>query len=347
VADSVLVEVSRGDHVESRHRAAFAVSDSSGMLIATAGDVHTPIFPRSAAKPLQALPLVATGAAESLGLTTDEIALACGSHSGEPEHVAVVKRMLDKSGSITNDLECGHHWPLGETAARDLAARGLPPTALHNNCSGKHAGFLCLARHLGLATEGYVRPDHPVMKLVTAAVSAITSTPLDASCMGIDGCSIPAFTLPLQALATAFARLGTGDGLADDQARAAKKIGSAMVTHPYMVAGYGRFDTIVMQACGSAVLCKGGAEGVAAAAIPAVNLGFAVKINDGAGRAAEALLAALISRFLPGNTEAVEKVSHLADRPLQNWKGDVVGRIRTVQLDAILDAIGPSRHQSV
>lgn len=321
--------------MESRHRAAFVVADSLGRLISQAGDVHLPVFPRSAVKPLQAIPLVAAGAADRLGLTAEEIAVACGSHSGEPEHVAAVERMLEKAGCTAGDLECGCHWPLGDTAARDLAARRGSPTAIHNNCSGKHAGFLCLARHMGLQLTGYVRPDHPVMQRVTDALSAATSTPLADFGMGIDGCSIPAYALPLRALATAYARLGTGEGLAADHARAAERIRSAMTSYPSMVAGTGRFDTIVMQACDSTVICKCGAEGVAAAALPGIGIGIAVKIDDGASRAAEPLLAALIARYLVGTSEALAALRRLADRPLENWNRTPVGRVQVVQVAEI------------
>ena len=324
----VLAEVLRGDRVESFHRGAAVVCDASGRVLTALGDVGRPIYPRSALKPIQCLPLVASGAADRLGLTDAEIALACGSHAGEPAHVAAAEAILRKAGRDASCLECGSHWPLAERAARNLAARGGMPTPLHNNCSGKHAGFICLATHLELDTAGYVQPDHPAMREVTAAIAAATAATLDASCRAIDGCSIPAFALPLRCLATGFARLGTGEGLEGPLGTAAARIRQAMTGNPWAIAGEGRFDTRIMQACGPAVLTKVGAEGVAAASIPAAGLGLAVKIDDGAGRAAEVAMAALIRRFLPRPPADDPEFTALADVILTNWNGLTVGRIR-------------------
>jgi L-asparaginase II len=333
VAEAVLVEVSRGRLVESSHRASIAVADPQGRVVFAAGALDALVFPRSAAKPLQALPLIANGVADRLGITSEEIAVACGSHGGEPLHVGVVERMLAKAGATVADLECGAHWPLDEPAARGLAARCETPSAVHNNCSGKHAGFLCLARDGGVPSEGYVHPDHPVMRRVTATLAAVTGATLDASCMGIDGCSIPCFAMPLRSLATAFARLGTGVELSDEHAAAAARIRAAVVAHPDMIAGPGKFDTEIARICGPAALCKCGAEGVAAIALPAAGLGIAVKVADGAGRAAQAAAAAMIGRFLAGPAEAVAAVREMADRPLANWKGAVVGRVQALPPD--------------
>lgn len=323
-----LVEVLRADRIESSHRGAAVVCDSAGRIVAGSGAVERAIYPRSAVKPLQALPLVASGAADRLGLTAAEIALACGSHAGEPLHVATAEDMLRKAGRDASCLECGIHWPLADTAARDLAGRGQPPTPLHNNCSGKHAGFICMARHLGHEPAGYVQPGHPVMREVTAALAAATDARLDDSCRGVDGCSIPTYAMPLTALATGFARLGTGEGLPTALQQAASRIRHAVAAHPLAIAGAGRFDTRIATACGDAVLCKGGAEGVAAAAIPALGLGLAVKIDDGAGRAAEVAMAALLRRLLPESLADSAELIRLADVPLTNWNGHEVGRIR-------------------
>lgn len=324
----VLVEILRADRIESFHRGAAVVCDASGRAVEARGDAGRAIYPRSALKPLQCLPLVASGAAADLGLTDAEIALACGSHSGEPVHVAAVETFLRKAGHDASCLECGVHWPLGERAARELAARGGAPTPLHNNCSGKHAGFVCLATHMGVDPAGYVQPDHPAMREVTAGIAAATGALLDDSCRATDGCSIPAFAIPLEALATGFARLGTGERLEGPLGPAAARIRAAVAGNPWAIAGEGRFDTRIMKACGAAVLSKGGAEGVAAAAIPAAGLGLAVKIDDGAGRAAEVAMAALLRRFLPPPLADDPALAALADVVLTNWNGLTVGRIR-------------------
>ena len=203
----VLVEATRGDARESAHCGAIVVVDADGHRVVALGDVERPVFPRSAVKVLQAIPLVESGAAARLELDDEELAIACASHNGEPEHVAVVARMLAKAGLDESALECGTHWPRVEQVARAIAAAGREATALHNNCSGKHAGFLCLACMLcdgvGLRqyAKGYVMPRHPVMRAVTEALQAATGQDLAQAPRGIDGCSIPTFAIPLHRLA--------------------------------------------------------------------------------------------------------------------------------------------------
>lgn len=324
----ILVEVARGGHVESFHRGAVVVVDADGCVIQAWGDVERPIYPRSAVKPLQALPLVASDAADRFGLTDAEIALACGSHAGEPLHVATAESMLRKASQDGSCLECGVHWPLSEAVTRELAGRGQLPSTLHNNCSGKHAGFICLARHRGLDPVGYVKPDHPAMREVTKALAYVTGTVLNESCRAIDGCSIPTFAMPLRSVATGFARLGTGCHLTSTLTSAAVRIRAAIAAAPFMLAGLGRFDTRIATAFGEAVLCKCGAEGVAAAAIPGQGLGLAIKIDDGAGRAAEVAMAALLRRILPGPLADHDELSRSVDVSLHNWNGMVVGQVR-------------------
>ncbi len=312
----VLVEVTRGSRVESAHRGAFAVLDAGGRVVRQAGDIDAAVFPRSAVKALQALPLVASGAADFLGLTDAELALACASHSGEPAHVATARAMLAKAGRDAACLECGAHWPYDARAARALAASGGEPGALHNNCSGKHAGFICLACASGEDPAGYVRPDHPTMRRVTASLAELTGTVLDERNRGVDGCSIPTFAIPLRALALAFARFGTADG-------AAARIRAAVAAHPFMVGGSDRFDTVLMTALGARVFAKGGAEGVHCAALPELGLGIAIKCDDGAGRAADLACATLVARLLDA------EVPELLLRPeLRNWNGIAVGTVR-------------------
>jgi L-asparaginase II len=324
----ILVEFTRGGRVESCHHGAAAVVDADGVVVWGIGDVERSIYLRSTAKPLQALPLVASGAADRWSLTDAEIALACGSHAGEPIHVATAASMLQKAGRDASCLACGTHWPLGETAARALAASGGTPSALHNNCSGKHAGFICLACFYGLDPAGYAQPNHPAMREVTAAIAETTGVALDDSCRGIDGCSIPTFAIPLRALATGFARLGTGRRLSPAFSTAATRIRSAIAFNPLMVAGTGQFDTRIATLFGETVLCKCGAEGTAAAAIPGQGLGLAVKIDDGAGRAVEIAMAALLQRFLPAPLTTSDEFQSLATRTLRNWNGTVVGTLR-------------------
>ena len=327
--DELLAEVTRGSRVESRHRGAIAVLDVDGTTVLQVGDVDRPIFPRSAVKAIQALPLLETGAADRFGLTDAELALACASHSGEPAHAETAKAMLQKAGRDGSCLECGAHWPLGTDAALALAASGGRPSALHNNCSGKHAGFICTACAIGTEPAGYVGPEHPVMQLVTAALAEVTGIALNGAEHGTDGCSIPAYALPLRALALGFARFGTGHGFGPVRAAAAHRIRTAVAAHPFMAAGTGRFDTEMMAAFGIRAFVKTGAEGVYCAALPELGLGLAIKCDDGAGRAAQVITAALIRHFLkPGDVSGASILNRLARPELRNWRGVHVGALR-------------------
>ena len=324
----VLVEATRGSVVESRHRGALAVVDARGGVVLALGDVDQPVFPRSAVKALQALPLVEGGAADRYGLSDAELALACSSHSGEPAHAIGAAAMLEKAGRAPSCLECGAHWPMNEAAARALAAQGETPTALHNNCSGKHAGFVCLACDRDVDPAGYVRSDHPVQRAVKAAMEEVTGVRLDKSLRGVDGCSIPTYATPIVALARGFARFGTGEGLPATRAQAAARLRKAVAAHPFMVAGSGRFDTRLMTLLGDHAFAKTGAEGVYCAALPGQGLGSALKCDDGQGRAAEVMLAALARRFLPLDGEEAAALDDMVTPTLRNWRGTEVGRLR-------------------
>ena len=329
----ILIEVLRGTAVESLHCGALAIVDADGGLHTSVGDIDRPIFPRSAVKLLQALPLVASGAADAFGLTDAELSIACASHSGEPEHVATAAGVLAKLGLDFHALECGTQWPSREPVLKGMVARGETASPLHNNCSGKHAGFVCvacaLARQQGAEpaefARGYIGARHPVMREVGAAISASTGVDVDHAPSGIDGCSIPTFALPLRALALGFARAGTGRGLSDAHAAAARRLRQAVAAAPFMVGGTDRFDTRVMLALGEALFCKIGAEGVYCAALPELGLGVALKIDDGASRAAEAAMAAVASALLQREEALLHGYSHLR---LSNWRGTAVGSLR-------------------
>lgn len=342
----VLVEVLRGGAVESFHRGAIAVVDAGGGVHSAIGDIDRAVFPRSAIKVLQALPLVASGAADALGLTDAELALACASHRGEPAHAQTAAAMLAKAGVDAASLECGAHWPYDEAAARALAAQGREPSALHNNCSGKHAGFMCLACRIARPgadlrrfVQGYVAPDHPVMREVTASIEAATGTRLADAPRGTDGCSIPTFAIALRALALAFARVATGAGLAPDHARAALRLRQAVAREPWMVSGTGRPDTLVMQRLGERVFMKVGAEGMYCAALPERGLGVAIKIDDGNNaRAAEVAIAAVIEALVALDDGEREFMRGFSDVTLRNWRGIEVGALRASE--ALRNALG-------
>lgn len=324
----VLVEVVRGNLVESRHRGALVVVDGDGGVVLALGDVERPVFARSAVKGLQAIPLIESGAADRFGLTAAEIALACASHSGEPEHAATAASMLRKAGRDAACLECGSHWPMGEHAARALAAEGGKPSPLHNNCSGKHAGFVCVACAMEQEPAGYVTQDHAVQVEVRSVLEAMTGAVHGAENRGVDGCSIPAYAVPLRALALGFARFGTGQGLAPVRASATRRIREAVAANPFMVAGTRRFDTVAMEALRERAFIKTGAEGVYCGTIPDQGVGIALKIDDGAGRAAEVVMAALLNRFLTLDNASQAALAPLQRPVLKNWNGIHVGELR-------------------
>jgi L-asparaginase II len=328
MANPIVVEALRGERVESAHRGSGAVVDAEGRIVFAFGDAERPIFPRSAVKALQALPLVESGAADALSLTDAELALAVASHSGEPEHVALVIGMLAKAGAGERDLCCGAHWPIAAAAQQALASQRLQPSQVHNNCSGKHAGFLCLAAANSWDFAGYIEPTHPVQGAVKAALEDMLGETLDDSRRAIDGCSIPTYAASLLGLARGFARFASGIGLSPERAKAARRLRQAVRENPFYVAGSGRFDFEFMTRFGVKVFTKTGAEGVFCAALPHEGLGLAVKADDGAGRAAEVMIASLILRF-GGFDEAERAAADRFVRPkLTNWRGIEAGVLR-------------------
>ncbi len=348
----VLAEALRGGIVESFHRGALAIVDASGTLHTALGDIDRPVFPRSAIKVLQALPLVESGAAERWGLVDEELALACASHGGEEAHTRTAASMLAKAGLDVSALECGAHWPYHDGATKALAQRGETPSALHNNCSGKHAGFVCLgcsmagddrdggAGRTGARAylRGYVQPDHAVMREVTAAVQAATGFALDSTARGVDGCSIPTYAIPLRHLAHAFARVATGIGLSPGHAHAAQRLRRAVANAPQMVAGSGRFDSRVMARLGDRVFCKVGAEGMYCAALPELGLGVAIKIDDGNNaRACEVVMAAVIESLVKLDAAEAAFMHACSDMTLSNWNGIEVGRLRAAAAARLRD----------
>jgi L-asparaginase II len=324
----------RGPLVESRHRGAVAVADADGKTVLAVGEIAAPVFPRSAIKAFQALPLLEAGAADRYGFGEEELALACASHSGEPAHVAGVERMLAAAGLDASALRCGAHWPMSQPAAYALAKTGTP-SALHNNCSGKHAGFLCVAcaqeRSSGAHHADYWRPEHPVQREVRAAIEDLTGAVLSDDRRAIDGCSVPTWAIALDNLARGFAKLATGHGLAPQRAAAARRLLAACAHKPWHVAGTGRFCTDIMQLFGARVLVKTGAEGVYCGALPEQGLGVAIKCDDGAGRAAQAIMAAMIARFLPMEEAERKALEPFLHPILRNWNGFEVGAVRLTQ----------------
>jgi L-asparaginase II len=327
-ANPLLVEVTRGQMVESRHRAAVAVCDADGKLVRHWGDIERPVYARSAIKPLQALPLIETGAADEFRLTPAEIALACASHSGEKRHVDTVRAWLARIGRSEADLECGPQPPFHDRAAMARIEAGAESAAIYNNCSGKHTGFLATAVHRGEKTKGYIRLDHPVQQRILGTLEQICGLDLGPAPKGIDGCGIPVIGMPLGNIALAMARMADPAKLPEHRAAAAKRIVAAMIAEPFMVAGTGRFSSNLMGALGGRAALKGGAEGVYVAILPQHGLGIAIKCDDGAGRAAEVAMAMVLCH-LGIVTDAEQKsLADILFPPILNRAGLEVGRVR-------------------
>lgn len=326
-SNPILVEVTRAGFVESRHRGACAVVGADGKLLQSWGDVDALVYPRSALKPIQALPLIESGAADRFGLGDEEVALACASHNSEPFHVERVTAWLHRIGLTVDDLECGLCESISLDVTKSMSRAHEAFTRAHNNCSGKHAGFLSTALHLGEPTQGYIGPDHPVQRRVTQAIEDMTGVSLSAAPCGTDGCGIPVFAFPLHALARGMARM-MSDDLGDVRTAAARRVRAAMATCPQCVAGTKRFDTRVMSACKGEVLVKGGAEGVHIAMIPGRGLGIALKVDDGAIRASEQAMGCVLDGLGLLNHAAREQLSDLIEMPILSTLGERVGELR-------------------
>ena len=321
------VNVSRGGKLESAHAIDVAIADTRGTVVKAWGEVERAVFPRSAIKALQALPLVESGAADALSLGDRHLALACASHNGEPSHVEAASSMLAAAGLDQSALECGAHPPRLRRDREALRESGSRPQPLHNNCSGKHGGMLARAVHSQEPTKGYIQPAHPGQSRVAKVLEEVIGVPHDDRNRAIDGCSIPTYAVPLDALAVAFARFGVGEGYSGDRASAARRLRSACFAHPDMVAGSGRVCTAIMSALPGRAFVKTGAEGVYVAAFADLGLGLALKARDGATRAAEVALVALVMRTLELDPAAVPELAQMANPTLTNWNGLEVGAI--------------------
>ncbi|MGH9443024.1 MAG: asparaginase [Thermoanaerobaculia bacterium] len=326
-ASPVVATVYRAGRVESVHRGFGAVADPEGNVLAGFGDVETPVYWRSAAKPFQAMPFLEAGGAAAFSLRESEIALACASHVGEPLHAETARGMLSKGGFSEADLRCGAHAPAHEASAASLARSGEPFTQLHNNCSGKHAAMLLACRMLGFDPKTYEDPEHPLQKLIRARIAFYSMFPEEEIEVGIDGCSLPVFRLPISRLATAYARLLAPTALpgeSRDGFSARRSVVGSMTGCPFFVSGTGQFTTRFLEAGGGRWIGKEGAEGVYAIGLAAPARGIAFKIDDGAGRARHALAIDLMAKFGGG---APPSLSPDARPELRNARGTRVGEI--------------------
>ena len=327
----ILAKVIRGETIESVHRGHLIVIDGNGETVFSLGDPETVTFWRSSAKSFQAIPFLRSGAAAAFGFSEREIALACGSHSGEPLHVETARRMLEKIGLSESDLRCGVHLPFDEKRHAEMLQTGEEPTQLHNNCSGKHAAMLALAKNTGADLKTYDLLENPVQQRILDCVTEFSDVPRDQIKIGIDGCAAPNFALPIRAMARSFARLVYPPENFDDETKeACRRIVSATLAHPEMIGGTDRLDTMIMREANGRIVSKIGAEGVySAGVLPSpkwkTGLGISFKIEDGDDKRARAVvLVELLRQLKILGANALRKVSPLA---IKNRRGETVGSV--------------------
>lgn len=327
-ANPVLAEVTRGSVVESLHRGTAAVAGPGGEVIAAWGDVDAPHYPRSAIKPLQAIPFVASGAADAFSLGNEEIAISAASHMAGRRHVAVVRDWLSRLGLSEADLVCGAIEPGDREEAAALIKAGEKPTRAYNNCSGKHAGFLTTSLHMGLPASAYADAKGEEQRTVRHLLSDLSDFDLGRVEPAADGCGIPTLPMPIAGLARACARMADPDSLKPDHGEAAKRIIAAMAAEPELVRGPGEFDTVAIAAGNGAFVTKVGAEGVSAGIVPAKGIGIAVKIDDGGRRAADVVMANILDAIGVLDRNARNALAPWLVEPVLNTLGNRVGEIR-------------------
>ncbi len=316
----LIVELTRGPAVESRHAVHAVLMNGRGDVTASYGDAERPTYPRSSIKPLQAIALVETGAAAAFGLSNAEIALACASHSGEEKHTATAGGWLARIGLDENALECGAHAP--------YASPSSPPCVLCNNCSGKHSGMVTLSMFLNAPVAGYIDPAHPAQHKILSTVGEICGVQITPQTLGVDGCSAPNPVMPLASMAHGFASFMQPDSLGILRGTACRHLYQAMVEHPDLVGGTGRLDTALMSAAKGKIMCKVGGEGVYACAVPGKDTAIALKVEDGNIRAAQAALFALLEKYKLADDSVLEAVRNICLPVQKNWRGIEVGVIR-------------------
>jgi L-asparaginase II len=317
------IEITRGSNVESRHsvHAAIAFSDRREQDVFGSPDLL--VFPRSSLKPIQALPLILTGAADRFQISSEELALACASHRGEPFHINPIRRWLTRLGLSESQLECGTHPPANHDSWSELIRSLQPITAIHNNCSGKHTGMLMTALHQGGECKDYVSLNHPVQQRILKLIELFTETPLSGKNLGIDGCSIPAPCVPLSKLAQAMADFADPHRFDSTVAEACRRVFAAFVQHPKLSSGTGHYCAEMMSLCQGRVLLKGGAEGVMVGAIPELKVGFAVKTLDGQTRASDYVTSLILEKL--GVLGANNPYLH---PKIYNWQQTETGLVR-------------------
>jgi L-asparaginase II len=320
------VVVTRGGSIESRHCVHAAVVGPGDATVATARDPSLVTMWRSCSKLFQVLPLLSSGGFDSLGWGDEELALACASHGGEPEHLAIADRMLHSIDREEGDLACGPHEPLSARGAKIARESGRPFSRLMNNCSGKHAAMLARATTAGWPTHGYERADHSVQRGCLAEVATWSGVPIDDMPIGIDGCGVTVMALPLTAMALAYSRWGQAVEVGDElPARTA----SAIRAHPFLLGGTDRFDTVLIEETDGRVISKVGAEGVHSVTVPGLGIGLAIKVEDGALRAQHIAVLRALQLIGVLSDELTPRLAEWALKPIRNTRGEIVGEVRS------------------
>ncbi len=326
---ALAVEVTRGGLVESVHSVAACAMDTGGEVVFSAGDIESPVYLRSTAKPFIAAAVIAAGARERFGLEPQEIAVMAASHTGEPFHVAAVRSILAKVGMDESALQCGTHVPYNAAAARALEESATPPTAVYNNCSGKHAGILALCSLLGSDPGTYLALRNPAQQRILQLCARVSDERVEAMPVGIDGCGIPVYATPLRNAALSFVRLATLDGMSEDDAQALRIVRSAMMAYPQYVSGTGEFDTVLMHTADGRIACKAGAEGVHGTA--AIDRGgLAIKVLDGSARGRAPAVLAVLRELHWLDDAALEHMAAFEHPDVQNRAGLHVGEVHAV-----------------
>lgn len=326
----VLAEVTRSGWVESRHRGVVVVVDTQGTIHRQRGPANWRTYMRSAAKPVQAVPLIESGAADSFRFTEEELAICCASHTGEEIHQQVVQSVLQKIGQPAEALACGVHPPTDSRTRRQLVAAGRRPNVLHHNCSGKHGGMLAVCVHRDWPVAGYRSADHPLQREIVQVMSELTGCSIEDIHLGVDGCGVPVFGLPLSAMARVFAILGT-EGQAPRHGEALRRIREAMTGNPYLIAGRGQFDTALMQQCGERVVAKSGAEGVFCCGVIGRGLGIVIKMEDGYARALPSVALQCLLELNVVTEADLHALSSFFEPEVRNAHDELVGHIRAVR----------------
>lgn len=327
-ANPVLVEVTRGDIVEIRHRGSIAIADSNGQLIYGLGDMDSPVYPRSALKYVQVLPLLYSGAADHFGFTDKEIAIMAASHTAEDVHVETVRGIWEKTGLGEENLRCGSHYPNNAKAKNALIRASLKPNQIHNNCSGKHSGFLALAKFLGASMDNYLELDHPVQVMIREALEMLVGISSDDLVVGIDGCSAPNYAMPLPNMAQVFAAIDaaeTSDAKLND---ACRRLVTAVTSNPMMVSGTGRFCTDLMSTVGDRVFGKLGAAGYYSIGIRGKKIGVAVKTESGVRGPQFAPILAVLKKMEVISESEFDTLKTYFQHPVLNRKDKVTGEFR-------------------